>query len=101
MNQTAEVGRIPRGSLSGSARIVNAYGKVSENKTDFLPLQLTFGIGHQDVCMQPSVYMFWFRVLCLNAENAPQRRQHLKMAAQIRAELDLDQSEAPLLLRLR
>lgn len=101
VNQTVGMGRIPRSSLSGNAHIVNAYCKLSEDKTDFLALQLLFGIGHQGACTQPCVCMFWFRVLCLDAENAPQHREHLKMAAQLRAELDLDQSEAPLSLRLR
>lgn len=99
VNQTVGVGRIPQ-SLSDSAHIVNTYCKLSENKTDFLALQLTFGIGHQDACTQPCEYMFWFRVLYLDAENAPQQREHLKMASELRAELDLDQSETPLSLRV-
>lgn len=97
VKQTAEVRRIPRGSLSGDAHVVNAFIASSLS----IRLACSVGIGHQDACTQPSVYMVWFLVLCLNAENAPQQREHLKIAAQIRTELDLDQSEAPLSLRCR
>lgn len=69
--KTVGVGRIPQSSLSGSARIVNTYCKLSKDKTDFLALQLTFGIGHQDAWTQPCEYMSRFRLLCLEAENAP------------------------------
>lgn len=55
VNQTVGVGRFPQSRSGGSAGIVNAYCKLSEDKTKFLALPLTFGTGHQDTCTQPCV----------------------------------------------